>query len=124
MVMIMEKYFEKTLKEVEEGEGKVFIAVENERAVGAVCGFIEKYSIEDEMDFTCPKRGVISELIVSESCRAGGVGKLLTTKMEEFLISCGAEFVMLDVFAYNENAKNFYSKIGYEERMVTLIKKV
>ena len=119
-----EKYFEKTLKEVEENEGKIFIAVEDGKAVGAVCGFMERYSVEDELDFTCPKRGVISELVVSESCRAGGVGKSLVAKMEEFLISCGAEFILLDVFAYNENAKIFYSKRGYEERMITLIKRV
>lgn len=119
-----ERYTQKTLEEIKENGGKIFIAVSGGKAVGAVCGYMEKYTEMDKLDFTCPKRGIITELIVSESCRAGGVGKVLMEKMEEYFALCGAEFILLDVFAYNENAKNFYLKKGYEERMVTLMKKV
>ena len=34
------------------------------------------------------------------------------------------EYVLVDVFAYNENAINFYNKKGYHPRMYTDIKKL
>ncbi|MBO5095282.1 MAG: hypothetical protein J6B98_00195 [Bacilli bacterium] len=36
----------------------------------------------------------------------------------------GCEYVLVDVFAYNENAIKFYDKNGYHHRMYTDIKKL
>ena len=45
-------------------------------------------------------------------------------KMEEYLNSIGCLYIAVDVFAYNENAINFYEKYGYHERMISMIKKI
>lgn len=119
-----EKYYEKTLEEVYSNQGKIFLAVESGNVVGLIAGYIESYTQADKLDFICPKRGIIRELIVSEKSRAGGVGKALVNKIEDYFKTLSCEYILLDVFAYNENAKKFYSKNGYEERMVTLIKKI
>ena len=48
----------------------------------------------------------------------------LINKMEEYFKSINCEYVLVDVFAYNENAFNFYSKKDYHPRMHTMIKKI
>ncbi len=45
-------------------------------------------------------------------------------KMEEYFKSIGCEYVVIDVFAYNDLAINFYNKQGYHTRMETMIKKI
>ena len=44
--------------------------------------------------------------------------------MEDYFKSINCEFVQLDVFSYNDSAKKFYTKNNYEERMLTLFKKL
>ena len=44
--------------------------------------------------------------------------------MEEYFKSVGCEYVIVDVFAYNDIGKNFYNKEDYHERMKTMIKKI
>ena len=45
-------------------------------------------------------------------------------KMEDYFKSEGCEYVLVDVFAYNENAIKFYDRHGYHSRMYTNIKKI
>lgn len=44
--------------------------------------------------------------------------------MEEYFKSVGCEYVIVDVFAYNEIGKKFYNKKDYHTRMETMIKKI
>lgn len=76
------------------------------------------------MDYTCPKRGEITELIVSKKTRSQGVGRMLMNRMEEYFKSIGCEYVIVDVFAYNKLAFNFYGKNNYHSRMQTMIKDI
>lgn len=45
-------------------------------------------------------------------------------KIEEYFKLNNCKYVLVYVFAYNENAINFYSKKGYHHRMYTDIKKL
>ncbi|MBQ8131201.1 MAG: GNAT family N-acetyltransferase [Bacilli bacterium] len=123
-----EEYREKMLgvdfKELEENEGKCFLAVEDGKAIGLIMGCLRAYEEADHLDYKCPKSGAITELIVTNKIRSSGVGKALMQKMEEYLKSLGCEYILIDLFAYNKNAENFYTKGGYHARMHTLIKKV
>jgi len=116
-------YFEKTYEQVVNGDGKIFLCVENGKAIGMIAGQVRKYDESDRLDYTCPKMGVIEELIVSKNARASGIGGKLLVEMENYFKSINCEFIMLDVFAYNENARGFYERNGYQERMITLIKR-
>ena len=112
------------LKEVEENNGKCYLAVENDKAVGLIMGIIGTYEEYDYLDYKCPKRGEITELIVSKNVRSSGLGQQLMNKMEEYLKNQGCEYILVDVFAYNDNAIKFYHKQGYHSRMMTAIKKI
>lgn len=74
--------------------------------------------------YKCPKRGEITELIVSKNVRSSGLGQQLMEKMEDYFKSIGCEYVVIDVFAYNELAINFYNKQGYHTRGLVDIKKL
>jgi len=87
-------------------------------------GTIPPYDENDYLDYTCPPRGEITELIVTQKIRSNGVGKALMEKMESYFKEQGCEWVLVDVFAYNANAIDFYSRRGYHPRMYTNVKKI
>lgn len=112
------------LEEVKNNNGKCYLAILNDKAVGLIMGTIPKYDEYDYLDYKCPKRGEIIELVVTKNIRSKGIGKLLMKKMEDYFKSVGCEYILVDVFAYNDNAINFYNKNGYHPRMYIDIKKI
>lgn len=112
------------LKEINENNGKCFLAIENDKAIGLIMGYIRTYDEYDYLDYKCPKSGEISELIVTNKTRSKGIGQELISKMEEYFKTVGCEYIFVDVFAYNEMAKNFYSKNDYHSRMEIRLKKI
>ena len=112
------------LEEVNNNNGKCYLAIDNDVVVGLIMGCLRCYDEYDYLDYKCPKRGIITELIVTSKIRSKGVGQTLMEKIEEYFKFNNCEYVLVDVFAYNENAINFYNKKGYHPRMYTNIKKL
>jgi ribosomal protein S18 acetylase RimI-like enzyme len=112
------------LKKVRDENGKCYIAIENDRVLGLVMGTIPDYDYYDYLDYKCPKRGMITELVVSKKIRGNGIGKKLMEKIESYFKMQGCEYVLIDVFSYNELAINFYEKNNYHSRMIVDIKKL
>ena len=112
------------LEELNNNEGKCYLAVENNKAVGLIMGYVRAYDKYDYLDYKCPRSGEISELIVSKNARSRGVGKKLMQKIEEYFKIIGCEYIFIDVFAYNESAINFYKKQGFHTRMLIDVKKI
>lgn len=118
-----EKYFEKVMGEVTQYEGKIFLAKEENNIIGLIIGVINNES-ENTYDATTPKCGRITELVVSKSYRFKGIGNLLLNKMEEYFKSVGCESVLINVLAYNDDAKELYYKNNYFDRNIEMIKKI
>lgn len=116
-----EKAFNKTMEEVSKYEGKIFLAKESNEITGLIVGLINNEETE-EYDFKAPKRGRVSELIVSKKARSNGTGNHLLKTMEKYFKSVGCKGVLIDVFAYNEIATNFYTKRGYFNRCLEMMK--
>lgn len=112
------------LDEINNNDGICYLAIENNKAIGLIMGTIPTYDEYDYLDYKCPKKGIITELIVTSKIRSKGVGQALMDKMEEYFKFHNCEYVLVDVFVYNENAINFYNKKGYHHRMYTDIKKL
>ena len=112
------------LQEVKDNDGKCFLAVENGKAIGLIMGAIIKFDEYDYLDYKCPKRGEITELVITNKVRSQGIGKELMKVMEDYFKDNGCEYVLVDVFAYNEMAIKFYEKSGYHPRMLVDIKKL
>ena len=112
------------LEKVNNNNGKCYLAIDNDVVVGLIMGCLRCYDEYDYLDYKCPKRGIITELIVTSKIRSKGVGQTLMEKIEEYFKFNNCEYVLVDVFAYNEKAINFYNKKGYHPRMYTNIKKL
>lgn len=112
------------LEELKNNNGKCYLAIENDNAIGLIMGIIPEYNEYDYLDYKCPKRGRITELIVTSKLRSNGIGRALINKMEDYFKSQNCEYVLIDVFAYNENAIKFYDKNNYHSRMIVNIKKI
>jgi ribosomal protein S18 acetylase RimI-like enzyme len=126
--MVHPEYREKMaiidLDDVNKNEGMCYLALEDDKVIGLIMGCIFPYSEYDYLDYKCPKRGEITELIVKNDTRGKGVGKSLMDKMETYFKEKGCEYVFVEVFAYNDNAFNFYNRDGYHSRMHHMIKKI
>lgn len=112
------------LESVRTYNGKCYLALEGNKVIGLIMGIIPPYDEYDYLDYKCPKRGEITELIVTSKTRSMGVGQALIAKIEEYFKSFGCEYVLTDVFGYNDLALKFYFKQGYHPRMLTTIKKI
>lgn len=117
-----DNYFNKTMDEIYKYEGKMYLYKDNDKIIGFIVGLINNLE-ESTYDFKCPKRGRITELVVSKHHRKSGVGSILLHSMEDYLKSVGCKDILLGVFAYNENAIKFYEKNGYHIRMHDMTKK-
>ena len=112
------------LEEVKNNSGKCYLAIDNDKTIGLIMGTIPPYDEYDYLDYKCPKRGEITELIVTKKTRSKGIGQALIKKMEDYFKEVGCEYVLVDVFAYNDNAIKFYDNCGYHHRMHVDIKKL
>ena len=112
------------LEELGENNGKCYLYVVDNKALALIMGCVRPYDKYDYLDYKCPKTGIITELIVSKNLRSTGIGQKMIDEMEKYFKSIGCEYILVDVFAYNENAINFYSKKDYHSRMHTMIKKI
>ena len=112
------------LEEVKNNNGKCYLYIEDNRVVGLIMGIIDKYDEYDYLDYKCPKRGRITELIVSQKIRSKGIGTKLINRMESYFKENNCEYIIVEVFAYNDNAISFYNKENYHSRMLNMIKKI
>ena len=108
------------LKEVKNNNGKILLYKENGQIIGLIIGIINNEET-DRYDFKVPKRGRITELIVSKEHRGNNIGKKLLDSMKDYLKSIGCEKILIAVFGYNEKAIKFYNKNGFHMRMVDMI---
>lgn len=115
-----EIYFEKTMEEVKKNNGKILLFKENEKIVGLIVGIVNNDEVI-RFDFKAPKRGRITELVVTKEYRDKHIGKKLLESMKGYLKSIGCEKIMIAVFGYNEDAIKFYEKNGYHMRMMDMI---
>jgi len=119
------KYFlNKMIKETQDYNGKVFVAVYENKIVGFIGGYIKMQSDEELMEDKKETQGYVSELFIEEKLREKGVGSVLMSKMEEYFITQGCEVIRLAVFSSNKPARSLYEKLGYQERSINLLKEL
>ena len=115
-----EKYFLKTMEEVKKCDGKILLFEENNKIVGLIIGVVNNEEMQ-KYDFNVPKRGRITELVVSKEHRGKKIGKILLDSMKDYLKNIGCKKTLIAVFGYNENAINFYKKNGFHIRLMDMI---
>ena len=118
-----EKIYLKDMEEVKNNEGKIYLAIYEDKIIGLIIGVIRK--AENSFDYErLHNMGEVIELIVTKNSRKKRVGYELLNKMEEYFKEKKCYTINIDVFGYNEIGKNFYFKNGYHNRMMTVSKKL
>ena len=112
------------LEKIKNNNGKCYLYIDNKNVVGLIMGIIPKYEENDYLDYKCPKKGEVTELIIKKEYRNHNIGKILLNKMEGYFRENNCEYSFIDVFAYNKSGINFYDKNGYHSRMIIDIKKL
>lgn len=115
-------YFAYVLSCVGRFEGKIFVALEGETAVGALVCYLPPCGTESRLTTTCPRVGFISDLVVTASMRGKGIGSALLREAERHFLEKHCDFMQLNVFARNQQAIAFYRAHGMEEDCMYLKK--
>ena len=119
-----ENYINDLLVKVKKNGGAIFIAEVENIPLGFVAGILNKQSKDELLGCMPIKSARVLELIVSEKKRGQNVGTLLMNKIEEYFQQHGCSIAQVEVFEPNNLAVNFYKKLGYNGRVIDMIKKI
>ena len=108
-------YFDFMIEDCKTQQGKIFVAIDNETITGFIAGYVQTYDEREKLNYSCPKKGIIAELIVNKNSRSKGAGNELLLKMEDYFKSIDCKYIQIDVFAYNEPPKSFTIKISMKK---------
>jgi len=93
-----------------------------EEETGELLGFLE---VKPHKDFLSGiEQGNIVAIAVSSKGEGKGVGKRLMEKAEEWAHQKGYHQIILNVFAKNDRAVNFYKHLNYETEVLKMVKEI
>ena len=96
----------------------IFVAVENDTVVG-YCLCIKKVTQSDPV--LAPRQELyINDLCVDETCRGKGIGKALYRHAVSYAKTEKMDALSLNVWAFNQNALEFYKAMGMQVRNMTM----
>lgn len=119
-----ENMFKLDMEKVRKQNGKIYLYIENNVAIGIIIGIIEEKDEIDKLTNDCAKTGSILELVVKNDIRGNGIGKLLLGKIEQFFKDVDCKRINIEVFGPNKKGLNFYEKNGYITRDIMVSKKI
>lgn len=119
-----EESFKMDLMKVNNQNGKIYLAIENNIIIGLIMGIINIPDEIDKLTNDCAKTGSVIELIVKNNIRGNGIGKSLLTKIEDYFKSLDCKRINIEVFGPNEKGLNFYLKNNYTIRDYIVSKKI
>ena len=117
-------YTKLLIDKITKNNGVIYLAETENKSVGLAAGIIEDASVEDAWGSIPSRSGRIIELIVDEKQRGQNIGKKLMMETEKFLTENNCDVIRVEVFEPNKSAYEFYKKLGYNDRIIDLIKKV
>ena len=115
-------YITRLFEQVEKHDGVVFIAKDRGKMVGCIVGVVHQDNPEIDIERYQSINAKILELIVLPEYRGQRVGNKLMQRMEKYFASKNCDVITVECFAPNKDAYRFYEKLGYTDRLFTLIK--
>lgn len=115
--------FDGLLDVVARQQGRILVAKDDAgRFLGCVAGFLTRQTEDNLLSVVPTTLGVISDVYVTPEWRGRGVGEAMMQRMEGYLREAGCDSIWITIVAFNKGAASFYSKLGYHEREVGLLK--
>ncbi len=112
-----QRYAEATLNATGPDEA-VFVA--DNHHTGERLGVV--HVMESNDGLTGERQGYVATLAVSDEAAGNGIGRLLMQHAETWSRDRNLRIVALDVFAHNRGARRFYSRLGYQDETLKMVK--
>lgn len=105
-----QNYLDKIVDDTEKMNGRIILALENERAIGFIQGVIIE---KKDLQYHPCREGWIGLLYIEDEFRNQDVGRTLMDKMRDYFSANKCDSIKL--FCYNQNttAIDFYQKYGF-----------
>jgi ribosomal protein S18 acetylase RimI-like enzyme len=113
-----------TLAEIAAHEGKFCVAVENDAVIGFGVGIVIRPTPDEHLSLIESSRGRITQLYVVEPYRGKGIARQLIQHLESYLAAKGCDVVLIEVFAPNHAARQFYEASDYQERDIHVVRRI
>ncbi len=119
-----EMYIDWLLEKMKGQKGIIYIAVDREKVIGCAAGFVTVRSPHEALGTIPATPGRIQDLYVDAEYRSQGIGARLLKELENHFKAQGCDVVMVEVFAPNGRAIDFYHEHGFQDRDVDMLKKI
>lgn len=119
-----EVYCRELLEKVANYEGSLQLAFIDTQLVGLVAGIIEEQGTQNRVELGVSRAGRVLEVFVEPGFRDRGLGAVLMQRMEQLLRERGCDILKVEVFALNGEAHRFYHRLGFQDWMVDLFKRL
>ena len=116
-------YIDKLKTDVAKYAG-TFLVADGGNALLGYATLLTEVTSADQPDEVLYSYAYVGDLAVRESHRGNGVGRALIGECEKIARTAGQKWLRLGVIAANQSAREFYSRMGLEEKFLTLEKKL
>ena len=115
------KYTDSQLKEIIADDNKpIFVYVEDGKLLGYAFCIFQQHS--DDNILTDVRTLYIDDLVVRQGSRGRGIGRKLYEHVQNHARENGCYNLTLNVWAFNEKARNFYDSLGLKPQKIYLEK--
>lgn len=97
-----------------------FVADDN----GRIAGYIELCIKKNHRIFKVRKFGYINSIVVDKKCRGKGIARMLVKYASGFFRQKRLKYVRLNVYFSNKAAQKAWSKIGFRNESMFMIKRI
>ncbi len=112
------------LENVEKYQGKIWLAIHNDKAIGYIAGAIWEQSKQNKLEIGPHKLGEVLQVFLEEEYRRKGIGTQMITMMENYFKGEKCDSVWIEVFAPNTLTYSLYKKFGFIDREIGMLKSI
>ncbi len=116
-------YVDNLKADVAKYNGSFLVADDGGKLLG-YASLLTEVTSADDPDEIFYSYAYVGDLAITTNHRGQGVGRALIEECERIARGAGQKWLRLGVLAANKNAREFYSRMGLEEKLLTLEKKL
>jgi ribosomal protein S18 acetylase RimI-like enzyme len=117
-------YLTRIVKLIEQNEGIMILAEDHGNLVGYGIGHLREEAETDHLEFHPIRTGYIPDVFVLNTYRNQGVGKEIINLIEQYFRGQQYDFVELSVLVKNSPAHELYKKLGYQDFLIEMQKRL
>jgi ribosomal protein S18 acetylase RimI-like enzyme len=117
-------YLAQIEKHIEKNEGVMILAEADGQLIGYGIGHLREEAETDHLEFHPTRTGYIPDVFVLNTYRNQGIGKEIIIRIEQYFRGQHYDFVELSVLVKNSLAHDLYIKLGYQDFLIEMQKRL